>query len=313
MRSPQERAPVMYRKRSLSPFSKPRLHALAVLCLLLLPFLGSVITLGVQSHAVTATCSLAAELPSVSITYTSRWNSTPTVLSSGNRISGDHVIITASWAPIDNVNGTLLEVVAPAIPQSLTAANTTPTVQIDTRALGNNATCTVNATAWLLNGTRISQVLANVFIGNFFVPHVTVLSPNGGEPWAVIHNVTWDASDPNSDDLLVFDVLVSMDDGTTFMLLASDLNRTWFVWDSTGFYNRTTYVFQVRAFDGIYWASDQSDGPFAAGGVIETTTGTNTTDTSYDNNQMVALFISAAIISSALLSLVVYYIAKKDF
>ena len=80
----------------------------------------------------------------------------------------------------------------------------------------------------LSNGTVISTEFTDVFIGNFFVPKVEVIAPNGGENWTSQHNITWTASDVNADDALLFDVLFSDDSGTSFEILIESTNQTWF-------------------------------------------------------------------------------------
>ncbi|MHA2423376.1 MAG: hypothetical protein ACXAEF_01200 [Candidatus Thorarchaeota archaeon] len=259
----------------------------------------------------------SAETPSLILTYYSRLNSTPTPLESGLKISGDHVVLNATWVPEDNVNGTLIQVYAAAIPNLIEAESTQNTVEIDTRALGNNAECAVNVTTWLLNGTVLSEVFTEVFIWNFFQPHVEVLTPNGGETWTSEHNITWIAWDNNTDDTLSFEILLSSDGGTSFQLLSAQVVNHWFVWDFSGFLSHTEYLVEVRASDGIYTTSDQSDAVFQAGGIIPTATTTNptssvdTTPAADALDMRLGIFVSAAIIASAFLSLIVYQQAKR--
>jgi hypothetical protein len=136
------------------------------------------------------------------------------------------------------------------------------------------------------------------------------------EPW----NVTWTAYDNNTDEILEFEVRVSSDGGSTFQLLSAGLTDTRFTWDSSGFLELSSYVIEVRVTDGIYTASDTSDGPFTAGDVqptttvptfttTETTTGTPTPPPP-PVDYTVASFVSASIIGSAFLALAVYYVAK---
>jgi len=258
---------------------------------------------------------VAAELPTLSLSYYSNWNKTLTPVDSGERISGDHIVLNATWSPSENANGSLIEVNATAIPMLIRKTTNESSVEIDTRALGNNATVKVNCTTWLTNGTPISQIINNVFLGNFFKPHVELISPNGGEIWAGIHNITWQAWDNNTQESLTFEVLLSSDAGKTFQLLESDLTTTWVEWDTNGFSNLSTYMVQVRASDGIYIITDTSDSPFTAGNVD---TGpppgpTTSTITNGSEELRTALFIAAAIILSAFFAVIVYYLAKREF
>ncbi|MDF1538870.1 MAG: hypothetical protein P1Q69_08205 [Candidatus Thorarchaeota archaeon] len=260
---------------------------------------------------------LAAETPTLTLSYYSLANPSFTPLEAGDRAAGDHVILNATWIPKDNVNGTTIQINASAIPRLITAESNTNSVEIDTRLLGNNATCTVNVTTWLWNGTALTEIFTNVFFGNFFVPHVTLLTPNGGETWPDQHNITWTAWDRNKDDILSFEVLISSDSGTSFQLLSSEITNYYLVWDFSPFQNLSTYVVEVRVSDGIYTSSDKSDLPFIAGTVASSTTSTGTatntepTSPPLAEDTRLALFIAAAIITSAFLSLIVYHQAKR--
>lgn len=253
-------------------------------------------------------------MPTLVLSSYSRSNSTPMPVTSGLRIAGDHIILNATWIPKKSANGTVIVVNASAIPSMINATSLTNSVEIDTRALGNNATCKITVTTKLVNGTSLSQIFTNVFLGNFFVPHVRVLSPNGGEKWEGQHNITWTGWDKNSDDILTYEVLLSPDDGETFQLLASELSVDWLQWDFSGFLNMSTYIIMVRVSDGIYQTSDTSDSSFTAGMVNPTSTSLPTTTTTPPSIPLgeiqLALFIAAAIIIGALFSVVVYYQAK---
>ena len=139
--------------------------------------------------------SLAA-VPSLNITYHTLSDTTERPVTSDSFIAGDHVTITAVWNefPVDRSR---LEIIAPAIPAVLTQELDTNVVTIDTRYLGNNATCFINASSWLTNGTMFSKTFQNVHIGNFFIPFISLIAPNGNEIWTGINNITWTASDNN--------------------------------------------------------------------------------------------------------------------
>ncbi|MBN2229437.1 MAG: hypothetical protein JW779_07555 [Candidatus Thorarchaeota archaeon] len=233
---------------------------------------------------------------------------------------GDHVIIRSRWDPL-LVNHSRLEIIAPAIPASLLQEEMSHIVDIDTRHLGNNATCTIKCTTWLSNGSAYTVTFDEVFIGNFFYPHVNVLAPNGGEVWTDTHSITWEAIDLNENETLLFDVLVSSDSGVTFSILASTLTTTWFEWNCSSFEEGDTYLIEVRVTDGIYFVSDRSDSPFTIGTAVITTTTittiTTTTTTTNTTNLLTDLrfivFIVILFTSSAVMALIVYYAARKWF
>ncbi|MHA1934585.1 MAG: hypothetical protein ACW97A_04840 [Candidatus Thorarchaeota archaeon] len=256
----------------------------------------------------------AAEVPELTLTSYSRENTTHAPVLSDSRIAGDHIVLNASWSPSDNVNGTSIHVNATAIPLVISENSNTSSVEIDTRALGNNVTCTINATVRLDNGSVISEIFTDVFLGNFFFPSVTVLAPNGGEVWTGVNNITWSVSDRNQDEVLTYEVLISSDSGDSFELLGAELTDTWFEWDSGSLLNKSTYLVEVRAFDGIYTGSDQSDSTFTAG-ELPTSTPTLPPPTSppAPSATTVASFVAAAIIASVVMSIIVYYVVKRQF
>ena len=135
-------------------------------------------------------------------------------------------------------------------------------------------------TAWLVNGSVISEKIYNVFIGNFFKPHIRVLSPNGGEQWTGVNNVTWVAWDNNSRETLSFDVLLSADEGKSFILLASGFDTLWYSWNCSSLPILDTYMIEVRVSDGTFNSFDRSDNPFTAGEINITPTSTTSIETS---------------------------------
>ena len=264
----------------------------------------------------------SAENPTLNLTYYIATNLTKVPVVSNSMIAGDHLTLRATWTP-SIVNRSRLEVFAPAIPSSLTEEQNTYITEIDTRYLSNNATCTINATAWLTNGTIVFQTFVNVYIGNFFVPRVTVTSPNGAEKWSGINNITWTASDINIGESLQYQVLISSDGGKSFDSLASSITRKWFTWDCSTWDNLDTYLVEVRVTDGIYFSSDRSDSTFTAGEIINTTTPTTTTATTTTTtttgpttttfDPRLAAFMVILVISSSVMAIVVYYAARKWF
>jgi hypothetical protein len=257
----------------------------------------------------------STDTPKLNLSYTSRTNLIDTPVKSGDTIAGDHIVLKAEWTH-SLVNHSRLEINAHAIPAVLSLEENQSTLEIDTRALGNNASCTITSTAWLVNGTPIVVEFTNVYIGNFFVPSVKVTAPNGGEDWTATHNITWTASDVNTDDNLLFDVLASSDSGSSFETLISSTNRTWFEWDCTSLYRLDTYLICVRVTDGIYYNSDSSNSTFTAGLIVTTSTTTPTispTTTVTGLDPRITAFIVLLLLSSGIMALVVYYAARKWF
>ena len=287
--------------------------------LLLLLLLASSFTLSAVSMtqirdnqcAVTRTTSTKAEEPpALSLTYYTHWDSTMIDVNAEDQLEGDHIILNATWSPGAEINRTRIEVNATAIPAVISRERNGNTVEIDTRALGSNFTCMINSTIWFHNGTTLTELVSNVFLGNFFVPVVDIVSPNGYEVWTGTNNITWNAWDLNEDEELTFEVLVSSDSGVTFQLLSAGLTETWFLWDCSTFLNLSTYVVEVRVSDGIFSSHDVSDAPFRAGEIEQPDT-TTTSTTVEEIDPRVIMFLTVLIISSGFIAFVVYYSSKK--
>ncbi len=293
---------------------------LLVFIALLLSAQGAVLG-GMPSSVLTAldksaSYSPSAENPTAQVFYYSRWNTTPTLLTSGSHIAGDNIIILVKWTHPDQVNESIIEVNATVVPKAISNRNISHIVSINTRALGNNFTCLVNASALLTNGTVITELVPDVFLGNFFAPHIEIMSPEPGDIWTGVNNITWFGYDNNTDEVLSYEVLLSQDGGITFQILASGLNRTWFEWNSTGFIRHGNYSVEVRVTDGIYTTSAVMDGTFTAGSIIPTSTTTTTTTTTTSTTvapplDTTAAFLAAMVVTSAIMALIVYFAAKR--
>jgi len=297
-------------------------QAMVPLLMLLLLIMSPALSLFAQPQISDATLSSdfvqSAETPTLSLSYYSRWNTSLTPISSGAQLIGDNIILNATWTPADFSNRTLIQVNATAIPAVIENDSNTSSVEINTRSIGNNATCIINVTTWLTNGTEIFEMFYDIFLGNFFIPHVTVLTPNGGEVWDDVHNITWHAWDNNTDETLTYDVLFSSDSGSSFQLLTSGLTETWFEWNTSEFQKQNSFLIEVRVQDGIYTNFDRSDSVFTAGNITSITTPPSSTPTTTTTEPVpfdfrIATFVAAAIMAAAILSMIVYYQAKSQF
>lgn len=301
---------VKNRKSNFNIARKGLATVLLLVLSLILPAMSSTSIYTLEIESISPPSLPSAETPSLNLTYTTRTFLIDTPVKSGDVIAGDHVTLKATWTPTP-VNTTRLEVHAPAIPAVLSVEENQSIIEIDTRALGNNATCTIIATTWLANGTMISFEFTDVYIGNYFVPKVTVLSPNGNETWASLHNITWIATDKNFDDGFLYDVMYSSDSGSSFETLVSATSLTWFEWDCSNLIKMDTYIVRVRVTDGIYYSTDQSDTTFTAGIVVTSTTLPPTTTPGLEPR--IIAFVAILLFSSAVMALVVYYAARKWF
>jgi hypothetical protein len=239
-------------------------------------------------------------------------------VSSGDRIAGDHILLKAEWQPASEINWTRLTVNASAIPALIDEESPSNIIELDTRSLGNNATCIITSSTGLKNGSILNNTFHNVFLGNFFKPNIVVLSPNGGEVWTDTKIINWYAWDLNADESLTYEVFLTNDSKAPTQLLASGLTQNWLVWDFSDLVNLSTYKIKVCVTDGIYTSEDISDDFFTAGEIAPTTTSTVTSDTTTTTTTPIPKydirvlgFLVALMLSSIIIALVAYYKAKK--
>ncbi len=302
-------------RQSITGLTLRRLHVLLLLLMLASSFALSAVSMMEihdSQYAVTHTTNTRAEEPpALSLTYYTHWDSTKIDVNAGDQLEGDHIILNATWSLGTEINRTRIEVNATAIPTVISSEQYGNTVEIDTRALNSNFTCVINSTIWFHNGTTLTELVPNVFLGNFFVPVVEVVSPNGYEVWTGANNITWNAWDLNEDEELTFEVLVSSDSGVTFQLLFAGMTETRFLWDCSTFLNLSTYVVEVRVSDGIFSSYDVSDAPFRAGEIGQPDTTITTSTTVEEIDARVIMFLTVLIISSGFIAFVVYYASKR--
>lgn len=136
----------------------------------------------------------------------------------------------------------------------------------------------------LITGTSLdaddsftSHVIPNVTIINFFPPNVTVLHPGANSDDIIGPSpvtISWNGSDPNTDEALQYTVEVSNDLGKTWKTIAYTTENS-IVWDPTSaFYGLPptpresdgtiipNFLVRVNVTDGQYNASDTSDHPW---------------------------------------------------
>jgi hypothetical protein len=120
-----------------------------------------------------------------------------------------------------------------------------------------------------VNGTKLVQIrnATGFLLGEKGVsdnaPTVNVSYPDGGEELEIGNNytVTWEANDLDGDELHYI-LSYSRDEGETWIPLASELNQTSFVWNTSTLLAGDTYLIKVMATDGVNTGEDQSNNTF---------------------------------------------------
>jgi rhamnogalacturonyl hydrolase YesR len=117
-------------------------------------------------------------------------------------------------------------------------------------------------------GTRKIQILLddsmivekNVTLNS---PTVSVVSPNGGEVITAGEEclISWNSSDLDGDQL-TSNIFYSGDGGAHWIPIATDLNQTTFLWDTSALKRGSDYLLRVITTDGINTGEDISDSAF---------------------------------------------------
>ncbi|MFX1483042.1 MAG: hypothetical protein ACFFCP_07620 [Promethearchaeota archaeon] len=214
--------------------------------------------------------SLQSEIP-FSLTWTSRWQSEPQLVTNGTIATGDHVVLNATFNIPDIIRVDLLvndsissnhEVLLNASGQQLT---------YDTYLFGTGQNMTTNITVWghTLSNVTFTFYYLNVAINNFFAPNLEVYSPieiapppstyslAQFSPTRSVWTFTWSCTDLNANDTNYYSVWLSADRGMTFLLLQRNLTENYYVWDSTGFLELDSYIYRVRAYSLDFTIQDE--------------------------------------------------------
>lgn len=92
-------------------------------------------------------------------------------------------------------------------------------------------------------------------------PQVSVIYPDGGESLAGLENITWSAADGDG-DALSYDLLYSMDGGSSWQAIALGITANHYLWDTEQLGGSTRGRIKVIASDGFNATEDVSDNDF---------------------------------------------------
>ncbi len=97
----------------------------------------------------------------------------------------------------------------------------------------------------------------------YHAPWVEVTYPNGGEVVGDTTDITWTAPDVDGDSVVIYSIGYSDDSGASWHYFASgEPNDGVYPWDTTIRDDTTTYLIEVRAYDGTNASWDRSDSLF---------------------------------------------------
>ncbi len=149
---------------------------------------------------------------------------------------------------------------------TLKIENTEKNLSYDTYYLGNNGTRDVHLYGYTDTNVEFYVEINNVTFNNYFVPDISLSSPNGGEVWTGTNSINWTASSGNPSDYdPIYDILISNDGGATYELLASNVSTSPYSWDCDPWQYMTNYSIIIRVTDRNMVNQDESDTTFTAG------------------------------------------------
>ncbi len=246
--------------------------ALGIIALLLLCIIGDS-SQGTISYETNSEYPILNEMisqsgGSVNLTWSSRWNSLPQRVENNSQLVGDHIVLNASYNGLTEFSR--IEMYFVSI--NFTISNTSRFICYDTYKTIGNSTHEIHVTVLnSLNESIDHSIYLDVDFGNWFAPSVVVNYPI--ELGDKLFNITWSSVDLNADDVNFYQVWFSADGGAYYQLLALNLTKSYFIWNTTGFLIQD-YIVRIRAFSvdlsvypgpfvgipGDYWPGDYSDG-----------------------------------------------------
>ncbi len=121
-------------------------------------------------------------------------------------------------------------------------------VRYDTWRWGQNVTIDIEFVGTAANGMISKLSYTNVTFQNFFRPvvaNVNVVSQGD------IKHITWDIVDRNRYESHSYEVLISLDAGLSFQLVAAGLQSPFYAWNIAGYGRFENCQIQIRAYDDI--------------------------------------------------------------
>jgi hypothetical protein len=132
---------------------------------------------------------------------------------------------------------------------------------------GQNVTCFMFSVPYVVNTAEIQIRHDNVTIydrmASANAPIVNVSYPNGGETVLSGDNCTisWESSDLDLDPL-TYNVMLSSDNGSSWVPLATDLTENSYVWNTSYLQSGDNYLVKILATDGINTGENVSNSTF---------------------------------------------------
>ncbi len=194
-------------------------------------------------------------------------------------------------------------------------------VSFDTYNFGLNGTYAISVVGYTGCGIYYSYQYTSVAIQNYFAPSLENITIVTDEEEII---ASWTVNDRNAHESHYFEVLLSSDGGATYEVLIQPSDQgtqTYFVWNCTGYEERSDYVFKIRCWDNDpylnpnpsstgYWPglyTEATTNQFSAG--IGATTTTTTTTGPFGSDILIWVITSVGVV--ILVVIVVVYLKKR--
>ncbi|MFX0063844.1 MAG: NosD domain-containing protein [Candidatus Hermodarchaeota archaeon] len=148
----------------------------------------------------------------------------------------------------------------------LTTGLNTTGYEWDTTTVVNGNNFLVKVEATCSEGLTIADLSDGTFsVYNFHMLSLpTVLRPNGGETLTGIVTIDWTVSDDEMGHTVNYSVFYSSDRGETWTMLATDLVKSSYEWDTTTVVDGTNFLIKIEAACSLgITSADLSDGTFS--------------------------------------------------
>lgn len=198
--------------------------------------------------------SLSEGNSEANLTWTSRTQIVPQLLENESIAAGDHVVLNATFPQTQNVTECKLKIWNNQGNVNTTVSCLGLSISLDTYYLDrSNQTYNILVIGNTSTNDSILARWENVSICNFFAPKPTAFYPITDDN--IVFNITWTCEERNLNDANYYDVWLSNNDGTSYMLVMRNLTQTWYIWNSTGWFEGI-YIARIRAYSVDYSSSE---------------------------------------------------------
>ncbi|MFW9850363.1 MAG: hypothetical protein ACFFF4_14620 [Candidatus Thorarchaeota archaeon] len=160
----------------------------------------------------------------------------------------------------DHQNGTYNLIVDTTV--EITGETTGNIVEYETWGWQKNVTLDLAFSATTSQGQLIKRTVENVTFNNFFAPQISNVEVITD---GVLRYLTWNVDDRNLNDTHRYEIRYSIDGGLTYQLLASNIVRNSYVWNTAGYDEHDVCLVKVTVIDAVGLTDSAISSDFSIG------------------------------------------------